>query len=236
MRRTTGYRAEHTVFEQTAAAGRRARPGRLRAGRGAGPRSGPGPIEQTGNPLDLALDGDGYLSFATPAGRATGAPGGSRSIPDGRLVERAGPAAARRRRQPDHAAGGRRSISIAGDGTVAGRTGPIARIGIVGFAHEQALDRTGDGLLATSEPAVPATGTRVVQGALEGSNVQPVTGDDDDDGHRARVRGHAAADRHRARAASGRRSSGSSVSPVNHAERPRSLEAGAEGDSRPCAR
>jgi flagellar basal-body rod protein FlgF len=50
----------------------------------------------------------------------------------------------------------------------------LARLGIVGFAHEQALERVGDGLLAATELPVPASATRVVQKALEGSNVQPV--------------------------------------------------------------
>ncbi len=65
-------------------------------------------------------------------------------------------------------------LTVAADGTVSGRNGAIARIGVYGFANEQALRRAGDGLFAASAPAVPAEGARLVQGALEGSNVQPV--------------------------------------------------------------
>ena len=57
---------------------------------------------------------------------------------------------------------------------MSGGNGPIARIGVYGFANEQALRRAGDGLFTTTGPATPAEGARIVQGALEGSNVQPV--------------------------------------------------------------
>ena len=66
------------------------------------------------------------------------------------------------------------AISVAGDGTVSGGKGVIARIGVYDFANEQALRRVGDGLFTASEPAAPALAPLVVQSALEGSNVQPV--------------------------------------------------------------
>jgi flagellar basal-body rod protein FlgF len=36
------------------------------------------------------------------------------------------------------------------------------------------MERVGDGLYRTAEPPLPAGGGRIVQGALEGSNVRPV--------------------------------------------------------------
>ena len=44
----------------------------------------------------------------------------------------------------------------------------------LGSALVNVRDFAGDGLFTASEPATPANGARVVQGALEGSNVQPV--------------------------------------------------------------
>lgn len=172
---TTGYRAEHTVFEQLLQ--RVGEPGRVAFVQDVALARdlAPGSIEQTGNLFDLALDGDGYLSFQTPAGTRYGRAGRLELDTDGRLVNAQGHPLLDDSGNPITLPADDRSISIGADGTIAGRTGPIARVGIVTFAHEQALDRIGDGLLATMEAPLPASGTRVLQGALEGSNVQSVT-------------------------------------------------------------
>ena len=45
---------------------------------------------------------------------------------------------------------------------------------IAEFANYQTLNPAGNGLYTTEEPAIPAAGTTVIQGKLEGSNVQAV--------------------------------------------------------------
>jgi flagellar basal-body rod protein FlgF len=172
---TTGYRAEHTVFEGLLQ--RVGAPGRVAFVQDVALTRdlSPGAVEQTGNPLDLALDGDGYLSFQTPAGTRYGRAGRLALDTDGRLVNAQGHPLLDVGGSPITLPANDHDISVGADGTIAGSDGPIARVGIVAFTREQAMDRIGDGLLATSEPPVPATRTRVVQGALEGSNVQPVT-------------------------------------------------------------
>ena len=170
---TTGYRAEHMVFEETLH-----RAGRQRVAFvqdvGLARDLSPGPITQTGNPLDLAIEGSGYLAFATDDGTGYGRAGRLEVAPDGRLVDSNGRAVLDDGGNAILLAADETAISIAGDGTVSGGNGPIARIGVYGFANEQALRRAGDGLFTTTGPATPAEGARVVQGALEGSNVQPV--------------------------------------------------------------
>ena len=170
---TTGYRAEHMVFEETLH-----RAGRQRVAFvqdvGLARDLSPGPITQTGNPLDLAIEGSGYLAFATDGGTGYGRAGRLEVAPDGRLVDSNGRAVLDDGGNAILLAADETAISIAGDGTVSGGNGPIARIGVYGFANEQALRRAGDGLFTTTGPAAPAEGARVVQGALEGSNVQPV--------------------------------------------------------------
>ncbi len=171
---TTGYRAQHTVFEQVLE--RSGQPDRVAFVQDVALARdlSPGPIQQTGNPLDLALDGSGYLSFATPSGTRYGRAGRLELDTDGRLVGPQGRPLLDDGGNPITLPADDHAITIAADGTVSGRTGPIARVGIVGFAHEQALEQVGDGLLASSEAPVPAAGTHLVQGALEGSNVQPI--------------------------------------------------------------
>ena len=83
---TSGYRAQHTVFEQVLQragdAGQLAFVQDVALARDLSP----GPVEQTGNPLDVALDGSGYLGFATPAGTRYGRSGRLELDAEGRLV------------------------------------------------------------------------------------------------------------------------------------------------------
>ncbi len=170
---TTGFRAEHMVFEETLH-----RAGRQRVAFvqdiGLARDLSPGPIAQTGNPLDLAIEGAGYLAFATDAGTGYGRAGRLEIAPDGRLVDSSGRALLDDGGNAILLAADETAVSIAGDGTVSGANGPIARVGVFGFANEQTLRRAGDGLFTASVPASPVNGARVVQGALEGSNVQPI--------------------------------------------------------------
>jgi flagellar basal-body rod protein FlgF len=170
---TSGYRAEHMVFEDLL---HRAGDRRVAFTQDVGLARdlAPGPVEQTGNPLDLALEGDGYLAFATASGTGYGRAGRLEIAPDGRLVDANGRALLDEGGNAILLGAGETTIAIAGDGTVSGRNGPIARIGVFGFADERALRRAGDGLFTADAPAVPAATARVVQGALEGSNVRPV--------------------------------------------------------------
>ena len=63
---------------------------------------------------------------------------------------------------------------IAADGTVSSAAGIAGRIELVTFEDEQRLRKVGDGLYRADQPPLPAAEARLVQGALEGSNVQPI--------------------------------------------------------------
>jgi flagellar basal-body rod protein FlgF len=134
----------------------------------------PGPMSRTGNPLDVALDGEGYLAFATPDGTRYGRAGRLELDAAGQLVNAQGRAVLDEGGNPVLLPADDRAVTIGEDGTVANRAGPIARLGVWAFANEQALRHVGEGLYAADEAPAPAEGARLVQGALEGSNVRPV--------------------------------------------------------------
>jgi flagellar basal-body rod protein FlgF len=135
---------------------------------------GPGPVTVTGNPLDLAIEGPGYLAVQTAAGvrysrsgqlhlndlGELATPGGDPVLDDG-----GAPVAVPLDAGP---------ITIATDGTVSAPTTVVGRLDLVAFADEQRLEPVGDGLYRTDQTPQPATGARLVQGALEGSNVRPI--------------------------------------------------------------
>jgi flagellar basal-body rod protein FlgF len=171
---TTGYRAERTLFEPVLEPA--GEPRRLAFVQDVGLYRdlSPGPITQTGNRLDLAIDGEGYFAFRTGAGVRYGRAGHLELDAEGRLVDARGNPILDDGGAPVTVPQADRDLTIGADGTVANRAGPIARLQPVTFANEQALRREGDGLYGAGDQAPrPATG-RVAQGALESANVSPV--------------------------------------------------------------
>lgn len=130
----------------------------------------PGPLKQTGDPLDLALDGQGFFSVRTPAGIRYTRDGQLVVDAQGRLQTATGYLVLDDRKQPI-TVGSSDGLTVAADGTVsrAGRT--IARLGIVSLSNPV---KQGDTLFAGTPGARPAA-TGVKQGYLEGSAVDAAT-------------------------------------------------------------
>ncbi len=133
-----------------------------------------GPIEQTGNPLDAAIEGDGFFTVQTPEGPAYTRDGQFALGPGGQLVTRAG--------YPVLAGGGPLAVDpmageveIGADGSVLQAGAPLGQFDIVTFPNPTALEKRGDNLWkATDEPPAAAQGYRIVGRALEGSNVNAI--------------------------------------------------------------
>ncbi len=66
-------------------------------------------------------------------------------------------------------------ITIAGDGTMSSENGPIGKIGIVRPDDAMQLHAEGGRLLRSDAPTTQVAAPKLVQGAVEESNVQPVT-------------------------------------------------------------
>jgi flagellar basal-body rod protein FlgF len=129
---------------------------------------------QTGAPLDVMIEGDGYFQVETPFGPRYTRNGKFSTDVDGRLVSVTG--------DPVTAAGGGTitvplndgPIRVGTDGTVATDAGPVAQIRVVNFESEYLLRKTQSGLYATDSQPQDVDEPKVVQGMIEGSNVQPV--------------------------------------------------------------
>jgi flagellar basal-body rod protein FlgG len=133
-----------------------------------------GPVAQTGNPFDMAIDGDGFFVVATPDGPAYTRQGNFRLSADGTLVTVDG--------FPVQGQGG--AIRVSGsrieidskgvvmvDGTEAGT------ISMVDFPKPYALTKTGSALFVPTDAETtpqPAIGG-LRQSHLEGSNVETIT-------------------------------------------------------------
>ena len=140
-----------------------------------------GNTEQTKNPLDVSIDGRGFIAVQTPAGERYTRDGGLQINNLGQLVTAGG--------NPVLGTSGPivfqptdKQINIAADGNVtvqegASRTDSVrGKLRLVSFADAQKLVKEGSNLYSAGQgvAAQPDTTSRVRQGFIEKSNVNSV--------------------------------------------------------------
>jgi flagellar basal-body rod protein FlgF len=137
----------------------------------------PGTLQQTGNPLDVALTGEGFFAIQTPTGVSYTRDGRFTMDTNGQVITHDGKAVLDDANSPitiDPTLG---SVLIGKDGNITQNGAQIAKIGVFSFNRPGALDKIGDNLLrpnqASGQAQIP-TSFEVSQGMLEGSNVVAV--------------------------------------------------------------
>ena len=144
-----------------------------------------GPIQTTGNPLDVAIKGDGYLAVTAPEGTLYTRDGHLQVGQDGTLEDDRGRPILGADSQPIQLPSNFSQPEIKADGTLRVRVnGAPQQVGQIGlFRASDPLDmrKSGSGLLTdpagtmqTVDPTQDPS-AYIVQGALEGSTVQPIT-------------------------------------------------------------
>jgi flagellar basal-body rod protein FlgG len=144
-----------------------------------------GSLEQTGNALDLAINGQGYFQVLLPSGQLAYTRDGSFQIsPQGQVVTALG----NQLQPPVTIPRGAQSITVGQDGTVSvtlqGQPQPsqVGVIQLANFINPAGLQNTGNNLATqteasgaaiTGQPTQNGLGS-VAQGYLEGSNVSVV--------------------------------------------------------------
>lgn len=131
-----------------------------------------GSMLETGNPLDIALQGEGFLVVQTPDGERYSRAGSLAIGQDGTLQDMSG--------NPVLGTGGpiqfdasETDIAISADGTISSSAGLKGALRVVEFEDAQTVQRQGNNLWTGGTP-VAATQTRVVQGSIEKSNVSGI--------------------------------------------------------------
>lgn len=136
-----------------------------------------GPMQETGNPMDLAIHGDGFFKVEDPnTGNIFYTRNGRFKMdPDGQLATSRGDLVLGADGQPiivDPALG---ALVVNDDLTLSVGDQPPVALGLVSFENQQELRYAGGGYFTTNlAEQDPAEGTRLVQGMLEQSNVNPV--------------------------------------------------------------
>lgn len=136
-----------------------------------------GAIVHTGNTFDLALQGDAFFAIETPEGERYTRKGQFQLDADGQLVTSEGYAVMSENNEPFFIAPGETEISVAENGEVFTENGVIGRIKTVSFANNQKLLKVADTMFENTAGNMmqPAANAKVVQGAVEKSNVDPIT-------------------------------------------------------------
>ena len=133
-----------------------------------------GSLTHTNDPLDVALNGDGYMVVDTPAGQRYTRAGHFRMDETGMLVTPDGYPVLQQGDQPIVFAPNETRIEIGNTGQISTENGAIGRLKVVRFENPQQLENIGGGLYATTAQSEDVARPDVVQGAVEESNVQPI--------------------------------------------------------------
>ena len=133
-----------------------------------------GGMTQTGNALDLAINGSGYFVVDTPNGPRYTRQGAFRLNQDGRIVTADGYALLDGQNRPISVRPGETRIEISAKGAVTTESGEVGRIQIAQFENEQGMRKIGAGLYETDQYPI-AGDADVRQGMIENSNVKAVS-------------------------------------------------------------
>lgn len=133
-----------------------------------------GPLTHTGDALDVALNGPGFLTVTTPNGAEYTRNGHLSLDAQGELVTASGFVVQGDGGSPIVIPAGAGPITISNTGTVSTGQGTIGKLAVVNFADPQAMTEDQGGLFTTTQTAQPVTNTKVEQGTIEESNVQPI--------------------------------------------------------------
>ncbi len=132
-------------------------------------------MSTTARPLDVAISGPGYFMVSTPRGFRYTRAGNFKTNSEGILVTK--------EEYPIMGPGGGQveftendvDVTIRENGLVSSGPEERGQIGVFIFENENLMVREGDGLYKTEQSPIATEDSKVVQGALENSNVNSVT-------------------------------------------------------------
>jgi flagellar basal-body rod protein FlgF len=136
----------------------------------------PGPIQSTGNPLDMAIVGNAYFQVQTPQGVRYTKAGNFQMDGQGMMMTAEGYPVLDAAGQPVIFPEETTDIEVGESGAVKVNGEELTQLGVVSFPNEQVLERLAGSLFKADGQAQPAVEEeyKIAQGVLEGSNVNAV--------------------------------------------------------------
>ncbi|MCC1491218.1 flagellar hook-basal body complex protein [Cognatishimia sp. F0-27] len=171
---TTGFRQEGVVFSEFVRSADTGQSVSMAAARVRDTSFAQGELEQTGNKFDFAIEGDGFFLVETPDGQRLTRSGAFSSAPDGTLVTLDGHAVLDTGGGPIFIPPESADLAVAPDGTISSAGRAIGQLGIMQPFNLGGMMREGNLLFRADEGFEPAADPRVLQGFVEGSNVNAI--------------------------------------------------------------
>lgn len=177
---TAGFRSRELSFreylkpeKEVDENGKKERPSSLVDSRFQFNNASQGALQPTGNPLDLAIHGEGYFVVRTAQGDRYTRAGTLTVDGSGRIVTLAGEPVLGKN-GPLQVPQNDGEVSVAADGTVSTKRTVVGQLRVVSFTNPKLLQPAGENLLRTDQsPFNLAPGqVRLTSGALEKSNVE----------------------------------------------------------------
>ncbi|AOX20704.1 flagellar basal-body rod protein FlgF [Kozakia baliensis] len=131
-----------------------------------------GPMQQTGNSLDLAIGGDGYFTIKTQNGVRLTRAGRFERQTDGTITDETGNPLLGRDSQPIRLPIQDHDVTISADGTITTATGPQGQIAVVMPEDSNKMQAEGAKLLRADGTPHQIENPQIMQGMVESSNVQ----------------------------------------------------------------
>jgi flagellar basal-body rod protein FlgF/flagellar basal-body rod protein FlgG len=133
-----------------------------------------GSLIATGNPLDVAVAGTGFLEVQSPDGVVYTRNGGFHATPAGLLVTAQGDAVLGEQGPITLPSG---AVAISADGTVSVDGAVVEKLRLAEFSPNTSLTALGNAMYSAPKgSALPAASSSVREGMIEDSNVSPVEG------------------------------------------------------------
>jgi flagellar basal-body rod protein FlgF len=133
-----------------------------------------GKLQTTGRPYDLAIKGEGYFKVHTDNGKMYTRDGGFSLDHEGMLVTSNGNYVLDASDTPISIPSTAKKVEVNKDGSVIIDGNVSQMVGVVSFDDVRQLERVGNNLLKTDQPEFEVGDFSMVQGSIEGSNVQPI--------------------------------------------------------------
>lgn len=172
---TTGFRQEGVIFSEHV---KRIEGGESLSMASAAVRNTSmmqGTLTQTGGPLDLAIEGDGFFLVQTAQGERLTRAGHFSASAEGELVTADGNPVLDAGGAPVFLPPDSTDLAIAPDGTVSSQGVPIAQIALVQPVDALNMIRETGVLFRADDGVEPSETGRIAQGFLEASNVDPIS-------------------------------------------------------------
>ena len=131
-------------------------------------------LSQTGGAFDFAVQGEGFFLLETPEGQRLTRSGSFTPNAEGELVSMDGHRLLDAGGTPVFVPPDAGPVSMGADGTLSAKGEPFARIGLWQASDPLSLRHQG-GTMFEAKDIEPAEGGTLMQGALEDSNVNPIS-------------------------------------------------------------